>query len=136
MTLQVELVSPEGILYEGEAAMVTARTIGGGDLALMTGHVPFLGVLATHPVKLITDSGSSTLIAASRGFISINGDRVTVLSDTAQVASDIDVNAVEAELAAAREAVAARPDDEEAQLALRWAEVRLDVARGGPHDAG
>ena len=41
MTLQVELVSPEGILFEGEADMVIARTVGGGDIAFLTGHVPY-----------------------------------------------------------------------------------------------
>ena len=46
MTLQVELVSPEGIAYSGEAEMVVARTVDGGDIAFQPGHVPFIGVLA------------------------------------------------------------------------------------------
>ena len=45
MTLRVELVSPEQVLYSGDASMVVARTAGGGDIAFLTGHAPFLGVL-------------------------------------------------------------------------------------------
>ena len=40
MTLQVELVSPERIAYSGEAKMVVARVVT-GDIAFLTGHVPF-----------------------------------------------------------------------------------------------
>ncbi|HEX2049315.1 MAG TPA: F0F1 ATP synthase subunit epsilon, partial [Actinomycetota bacterium] len=42
MALQVELVSPERILYSGEAEMVVARTVSGGEVAFLTGHAPFL----------------------------------------------------------------------------------------------
>ena len=45
MTLHVELVSPERILWTGEAEMVSARTVGGGEIAFLTGHAPFVGAL-------------------------------------------------------------------------------------------
>ena len=45
MSLQVELVSPERILYSGQADMVIARTVGGGEIAFLTGHAPFVGAL-------------------------------------------------------------------------------------------
>jgi F-type H+-transporting ATPase subunit epsilon len=45
MTLQVELVSPEEIVFTGEATMVIARTTA-GEIAFLTGHVPFVGVIA------------------------------------------------------------------------------------------
>ena len=38
MPLQVELVSPERLLYSGEADQVIARTVGGGDIAFLAGH--------------------------------------------------------------------------------------------------
>jgi F-type H+-transporting ATPase subunit epsilon len=130
MPLQVELVSPDGILFEGEASMVIARTLDGGDIAFLPGHVPFLGALATYPVKVLLEGGGSQSIAASRGFISVNGDKVTVLSDTAVVAHEIDVAEAEAELAEAEERLRADAEDEEAAADKRWAEVRIDVARG------
>ena len=51
MALQVELVSPERILYSGEADMVVCRTIDGGELAFLTGHAPFLGALDESEVQ-------------------------------------------------------------------------------------
>ena len=53
MTLHVQLVSPEQVLYEGDADMVIARVLQEGDIAFLTGHAPFLGALATHPIQLI-----------------------------------------------------------------------------------
>jgi len=85
MTLQVELVSPEGILFEGEADMVIARTVGGGDIAFLTGHVPFVGSLATGVVKILQADNRSQLIAAHRGFVSVANDRVSILSDVAEL---------------------------------------------------
>ena len=43
MTLHVELVSPERVLWSGEASLVLARTPGGGDVAFLTGHSPVVG---------------------------------------------------------------------------------------------
>lgn len=130
MPLQVELVSPDGVLFEGEATMVIARTLEGGDIAFLPGHVPFLGALATYPVKVLLEGGGSRSIAASRGFISVNGESVTVLSDTAVVAEEIDIATAEADLVAAEELLRSDPDSEDAASAKRWAEVRLEVARG------
>ena len=66
MTLQVELVSPEGIAYSGEAEMVVARTVDGGDIAFQPGHVPFIGVLAIWSVEVIRpDGGRDTFAAVS-----------------------------------------------------------------------
>ena len=52
MALRVELVSPERILFTGDAEMVICRTIGGGDIAFLTGHAPFLGALDIWPVRI------------------------------------------------------------------------------------
>jgi len=130
MTLQVELVSPEGILFEGDADMVIARTVGGGDIAFLTGHVPFVGSLATGLVKIVRPGNQTQLIAAHRGFVSVSGDRVSILSDVAELAGDIDVARAEAAKVRAEEQLRSSSDDEAARAALRRAEVRLQAARG------
>jgi F-type H+-transporting ATPase subunit epsilon len=130
MPMQVELVSPEGILYEGDATMVVVRTIGGGDIAFMAGHVPFIASLAVHPVKILHEGGEATLIAVHRGFVEVSNDKVSILSDTAELAKDIDVPRAEAAKARAEELLRANPDDAVAAAALERALVRLATARG------
>jgi len=124
--LTVEVVSPERVLYSGEATMVTCRTTGGGDIAFLTGHVAFIGALATWPVKVVTDGGD-VLIAVHGGFVEVSEDRVTILSDVAELADDVDRARAERSRDRAEAAVRDDADDEEAKAALVRAEVRLQV---------
>ena len=126
----VELVSPEGILFEGEASMVVARTLS-GDIAFLEGHVPFIGSLAVHPIKIIMADGTTQVVAAHRGFVEVTGSKVTILSDVAELAAEIDVPRAEQARARAEEAVRLNAEDLEAHAALKRADVRLGAARGG-----
>jgi F-type H+-transporting ATPase subunit epsilon len=128
MTLSVEVVSPEAILFTGEADMVVARTLGGGDIAFLTGHVSFLGALDDWPLRLVQDHGQVTF-AVHGGFVEVSEDRVTVLSDVAEASSSIDVARATAALETAQAALRTDPDDLAAQAAVTRAQIRLEVAR-------
>jgi F-type H+-transporting ATPase subunit epsilon len=129
MTLHVEVVSPERILWTGEADMVSARTLGGGDIAFLTGHAPFVGALDTGKVTIRPAEGADELVAVHGGFVEVSNDRVTILSDVAELASQIDVERARA--AAERAEAALRGEtDAEAEAGLRRAQVRLSVASG------
>jgi F-type H+-transporting ATPase subunit epsilon len=86
VALQVELVSPEEILFSGEAEMVVVRTIGGGEVAFLTGHAPFLGALDEGEARIHGYDDSVQSIHVSGGFVEVSHDRVTILSDEAEVA--------------------------------------------------
>jgi F-type H+-transporting ATPase subunit epsilon len=130
VALTVQLVSPEQVLFEGEAEMVLCRTIGGGDIAFLHGHTPLLGGLATHPVVLRRADGSEEAFAVHGGFVEVAHDRVIILSDVAELSSEVDVVRAEAAKHRAEELLRRDPDDFAAQAALRRAEVRLEVASG------
>ena len=53
--MEVQLVSPEQVLYTGEAKMVVVRTLGGGDIAFEDHHAQFLGALADWPARVKFD---------------------------------------------------------------------------------
>ncbi len=129
MPLQVELVSPERVLFEGEADRVIARAVGTGDFAILAGHAPFLGALATHPVRLQLTDGTEDTIAVHGGFIEVSDDKVTILSDVAELASQIDSDRARKAQERAEQALA-QGDDTAAEAALRRAHVRLAVAGG------
>ena len=137
MTLQVELVSPERILYSGEAEMVIARTLGGGDIAFLTGHAPFVGALDIGPVTIRTSLGDEKA-AVHGGFVEVStrsgsGDdnggpttTVTILSDLAEMASQIDADRARRAKDEA-EASLRESDDESLRAAVKRADVRLLV---------
>ena len=132
MPLDVELVSPERIAFTGEAQMVICRTTR-GDIAFLPGHVPFIGVLATHPVRVLMEDGGEQVIAVHQGFVEVSppeedgSTRVTILSDVAELADTIDTDRARAAKERAEESLRADPEDPEARAALVRAEVRLSV---------
>ena len=130
--LQVELVSPEKVLYSGQATFVRARTVAGGEIAFLTGHAPFIGALDTCAVKIIQESGEELFVAVHGGFVEVSDDTVTLLSDVAELQEDIDVARAEDARTRAESDLRTDPDDDEAHAALKRAEIRLEVANAAP----
>jgi len=124
---EVQLVSPEQILFEGVAEMVVCRALD-GDIAFLKDHVPYLGVLDDDAVRIIQPDDTETAAAVHGGFVQMNGEKLVVLSDLAELKDDIDVPRAERAKQHAEAALAADPDDTEAQAALARAETRLKVA--------
>ncbi|HEX6596789.1 MAG TPA: F0F1 ATP synthase subunit epsilon [Acidimicrobiales bacterium] len=127
MPLQVDLVSPERILYSGEADMVVCRTLGGGEVAFLPGHAPFLGALDISRVKIKTTDGNDLVAAVHGGFVHVRESKVIVLSDVAELADQIDVERARRAKEAAEQA-RHKEEDAENEAALRRAHVRLEVA--------
>lgn len=126
MSLQVELVSPERILYSGEAEMVIARTTD-GEIAFMTGHAPFIGGLGIGAVRIRTTEGDDVAAAVHEGFVEVTDDRVTILSDVAELVDDIDANRAQRALDQLQQRKADH-DDAESEAALRRARLRIELA--------
>jgi F-type H+-transporting ATPase subunit epsilon len=133
VALDVALVSPERILFTGEADMVICRTTD-GEIAFLTGHAPLVGALGIGVVRIKLADGSERMAAVHGGFVEVRDNRVSILSDVAELPEQIDVDrARQAKDEAERRLSQGGLDDEaeaEAIAALRRAEVRLQVAEG------
>ena len=128
MAFQVELVSPEAITYSGEAEMVIARTVEGGDIAFQPGHVPFIGVLAVWSVEVIRPDGDRDVFAVHRGFVQVAGTKISVLSDVSEKSTEIDVSRAEQAKENAEAQLSENSENVEAADALARADLRLQVA--------
>jgi F-type H+-transporting ATPase subunit epsilon len=84
-TLKVEVVSPEKLLFSGEATMVITRTLGGGDIAFMAGHAPFLAALADCHTKIHLADGTIQHLQIHGGFVEVSRSKVSILSDGAEL---------------------------------------------------
>jgi F-type H+-transporting ATPase subunit epsilon len=125
--MQVELVSPERILYSGEAEMVVCRT-SDGDIAFLNNHAPFIGALGIGIVSIHVGGSQVERAAVHGGFVEVSNNKVTILSDVAELASQIDLRRAEEALSRA-EAAASREDDATVQAAIRRATVRVELGR-------
>ncbi len=90
--MTVDIVSPEKVLFSGEANMVITRTLGGGEIAFQAGHAPFLGALVENHTRIYLTDGKVQDVAVHRGFVEVSGNTVSILSDVAELAEDIDVD--------------------------------------------
>jgi len=126
MPMQVELVSPERILFSGEATMVICRTTD-GEIAFMTDHAPFLGLLDIAAVTIHLVDGTSEVAAVHGGVVEVSGNRVIILSDEAELRKDIDAAQAERDKADAERRLM-ETDDAECEAELRRAHVRIQVA--------
>lgn len=83
--LQVELVAADRRVWEGEASQVSARTLE-GELGILPGHQPLLGVLVEGDVTIKTASGSQTA-TVDGGFLSVDRDRVIIVAESVDASS-------------------------------------------------
>lgn len=125
--LLVEVVSADGITWEGEALSVIARTVE-GDVGVMPGHEPFLAILVPCAAEVLTADGHREVVAVDGGFISVADNRVSLLSQFAKIAKEIDLNAAEHELAAAERRLNAGDLDEETRQHFLRAQAQVRAA--------
>ena len=123
MALVAQLVSPERVLYEGEADMVVCRT-SDGEIAFLPGHVPFVGSLGIAKVRILLPDKGEVAAAVHGGFVEVSHNKVSILSDVAELSHQIDVGRARAAKERA-EAAVAQEHDAECEAALRRAHARL-----------
>jgi F-type H+-transporting ATPase subunit epsilon len=127
--MTVEVVTPERVVYSGDAKMVIARGVE-GDLGILPNHMPLVTPLKIAPVRIQQEGDKETKIAVSGGFMEVRGDKVTILAETAELPEDIDVaRAQEAKARAEKRLIDKHPDLDvrRAELALQRALARLEV---------
>jgi F-type H+-transporting ATPase subunit epsilon len=124
--MQVEVVTPERVLYSGEATMVVTRTLS-GEVAFLPNHAPFLGALVENHTRIYVSDDLVEHFAVQGGFVEVSNNRVSILSDLAEQAAEIDVERAQQDRERA-EAMLAQEQTEEAEILLRRANARLSAA--------
>jgi F-type H+-transporting ATPase subunit epsilon len=122
-TLQVELVAADRLVWSGEATVVNARTAG-GEIGILADHMPILSLLAAGVVEVETPDGESWVAAVDEGFLSVAGNRVSILASHAEMASDIDADQARRDLDEAK----GDGDEDRHGAEVRRLEARVEAA--------
>ena len=124
--MAVEVVAVEKRVWSGEAQGVFARTTE-GELGVLPGHAPLLGELvAGGVVRITTTDDEKITVAVHGGFLSVTGEKVSVLAETAELADEIDVE--RAREALRRAESDSDSDAEEVDAARARATARIEAA--------
>src|SRR5882757_3128248 len=121
-TIHVDIVSPEGQLFAGEATMVFAPAAL-GEIGIAPRHAPLLTTLTAGVVRVQVEGQEEHTFYVGGGALEVQPHRVSVLADTAARARDLDEAAAQAAKARAEEAVRGRTDR------IDIAEAQAELAR-------
>jgi len=130
MSIKVDIVTPEKMLYSGEVEMVTLPGTN-GQMGILRGHAPLLSTLDIGEIVLHSREGNEYL-AVSGGVVEVRPDKVTILADVAEAGTEIDEERAAAALERARQSLAENPPPQqvpEIMASLRRSSLRLKVAR-------
>ena len=121
-TIQVDIVSAEGEIFSGPAAMVFLPA-SEGDIGVAPRHAPLLTLLKAGEVRVKTAEGEEHSFFVGGGVLEVQPKRVSVLADTAARAKDLDEAAAVAARQRAEEALAGSQDK------ITQAEALAELAR-------
>lgn len=130
-TFQLEIVTPDRRFYEDEVNMAIVRTVE-GDVGILRDHVPTVVPLSVGVVKIKKD-GKLLKATCAGGFVSIDEDKATIVTDSAEWPEEIDVERAEAAMKRAEERLkmgTGEIDTLRAQIALNKALNRLRLTKG------
>lgn len=130
--IYVEIVAPNGRVFQGEAQGVRAPGVE-GSFEVLNNHAPMIAAFGVGPIRVTTSAGDEIFYATSGGFLEVIDNHVTVLAETAEPASDIDVERARAAEERALERLRTSEGDvdrQRAENALERARNRLRVSMG------
>lgn len=131
--LKLEIVTPEKKVLDEEVDSVTVPTAS-GEAGILPNHAPLISALKPG-ILTYSNKGTTERLAVARGFVEVSSNKVSVLTDTAETAGEIDTEAARAERDAAEKALAglstaAIEETEDDRERLEAANARLQLAAG------
>ena len=123
--LGVQILTPEGSVHDGEAAMVIAPSVG-GELGILPRHVPLIVQLKAGETRIKLLDDTEVIMATTTGYMSVEDDRVLIMVEQAEMAGQIDRARAEEALRVAEEALQAAGDDADAKRTAEAARTRAE----------
>lgn len=132
--LTVNIVTPDGVVYQHHARMLVVKTLN-GDLGILANHEPIIAPLKISEVRVYrTDENHMDLVAVNGGFLEVSDNQASIVADSAERAENIDLRRAQRAKTRAEkniETAKGKNDADEirrAQVALRRAINRISVS--------
>lgn len=132
--LKLEIITPEKIFLQNEVTEVQIPTAS-GEIGILPGHIPLVSKLASTGILKYRDEGKETTAVVGDGIVEVRADKITILSNLAQMPKDINVDTTRQDLEAAEKQLKAAERDgnidvPEALVKFERATIRLQAAQG------
>ncbi len=131
--LNLEIVTPEKKVFDEAVDAVTIPTAR-GEVGILQNHAPLISTLMPG-ILSYTNKGTTEKMVIAGGFVEVSDNKVSILADTAEIATDIDIEAAKAEQAESQKVLGAWKDGSEEEFEaeserLQKANARLQLASG------
>ena len=131
---RVEVLTPEGSVFDEEVGMVSTRTEV-GSIGILARHEPLLGTLVPTELRLYRSDSDIVSYAQGEGYVQVSADGVLVLVEEAHTKEQLDVADLKEKLRASEDGYSSAEDDSEEQRRCardtrRW-KAFLSIAEGG-----
>ena len=118
-SFQVEILTPEGEVFDDQAEMVSTRTTL-GEIGILANHAPLLGTLEPTELRVYRTEGELLRFAQSEGYLQVGGNRLLLLAQEIHTPDKLDAATLRERLAEAEQELAvAGEDSERRRVALR-----------------
>ena len=127
--IHLEIVTPDKQVYSGDIDSIIVPALS-GYIGILPGHAPLLAELGIGEIEF-TVGGNTEYVFCSWGFVEVLPDRVVLLAQTAELASDIDLKRAEEAKARAEKLLASNDPDVDyaaTELAMLCALNRIHAA--------
>jgi F-type H+-transporting ATPase subunit epsilon len=109
-TIKFEIATPERVVYKNQIRQVTLPAVD-GDITVLPNHIPLITLLKPGVAMLKLADGQVEYLAIQGGFVEVSVNKIVVLADTAEMASEIDDQAVAAARVQAEQIMAAQAEN-------------------------
>ena len=90
MSFKLEIVTPDGLIYDNDASKVIVRTTE-GDVGILKNHTNFVAAIAYGMLKITDPDGNARIAACMNGFVSVESEQVRIIATTFEFADDLDI---------------------------------------------
>lgn len=123
---RLKIVSPDGLIFDGQAQQLTVRTTS-GEMGILAGHIPCVAPLGMGRATVVLE-GETRYAACIGGMVSVTSQLVTLVATTFEWADNIDTD--RAKLSQDRaEAILARKENSDTDVKLAQARLRRALVR-------
>jgi F-type H+-transporting ATPase subunit epsilon len=130
---EVEILTPEGEVFNGEVSQVSTRTAG-GEIGILANHAPLLAALKPTELRLFEGDGEPRRFAQAHGWLQVFGNHARLLVEEAIAPEDLDAGTLKEQLADAEQRFSEAEDKSgeqtRAQKDRDRAEAFLAIAQG------
>ena len=131
MTFRLQIVTPDGLAFEGEAEKISIRTIE-GEIGILARHIDYVSPLGMGEAVITDPDGKERRAACIGGMVAVHNGNVRLVATTFEWAEDIDLERAKNAEARAR-AMMERKDASERDLKLAEAKLHRALVRQAVH---